>query len=200
MNFKTYFLLDESIKNKMKVLGLAGLAAISPVTLDANVKNIPIAVTRQVDNSFIKRAANFIENNEGKRNKLYKDHRGNWTIGIGHLVMPSELNLYTGKTLSEEEILQLFNRDINTKMLSINRRFGDIYNTYSDDLKIAILDGFFRGDLSGSPKTINLLKQRKFKEAASEYLDNNEYRQSKRDRTGVYKRMETNARIMYNES
>jgi hypothetical protein len=59
-----------------------------------------------------------------------------------------------------------------------------------------MLDGFFRGDLSGSPKTMRLINQGKWIEASREYLNHAEYRQSKIDKTGVYKRMDRNA-LMY---
>jgi GH24 family phage-related lysozyme (muramidase) len=201
VNFKEFF-LRESVSGRLKALGVAGVLALSPATpSDAQEINFqPTSSISIENNDFIKKAAKFIEKNEGKVNRLYKDHKGNWTIGIGHLVLPHELDMFKGRVLSENEILELFRTDINKKLVSINRRFGSVYNTYSDNLKIAILDGFFRGDLSGSPKTINLLKQRKFKEASKEYLNNQEYFKSKQQKTGVYKRMERNAQFMADES
>ena len=63
---------------------------------------------------------------------------------------------------------------------------------------MAILDGFFRGDMSGSPKALELIRAGKLTEAADEYLNNNEYRESvalnKRGKKhGVAGRMERNA-------
>ena len=39
-----------------------------------------------------------------------------------------------------------------------------------------LLGSWFRGSLSGSPKTISLLNAGKFEEASKEFLNNNEYK------------------------
>jgi GH24 family phage-related lysozyme (muramidase) len=159
-------------------------------------QDTPVAA---VDTSFLKRAAAELRQHENCVRYLYKDTKGHWTIGIGHLVTPEEMPKFKNRSLSPEEINEIFQQDIQKKLDLITSVFGSVFNTYSDNLKIAILDGFFRGDLSGSPKAIKLLKQKQFKEAAKEYLNNNEYRQSKAANStskGVYKRMLHNATVM----
>tara|TARA_R100000654_G_scaffold340_1_gene1266 strand:+ start:65 stop:493 length:429 start_codon:yes stop_codon:yes gene_type:complete len=47
---------------------------------------------------------------EGKRNKIYLDHLGNATIGIGHLVLPSD-NLEEGVEYEDDKIMELFEQD-----------------------------------------------------------------------------------------
>ena len=42
----------------------------------------------------IHKAAEYVKSNEGVRNKLYKDSKGKWTIGIGHLVTSDEFEMY----------------------------------------------------------------------------------------------------------
>ena len=50
-----------------------------------------------------------------------------------------------------------------------------------------MLGSWFRGSLSGSPKTISLLNEGKFDEASNEFLNNDEYRTTSLG--GVKKRM-----------
>ena len=57
------------------------------------------------------------------------------------------------------------------------------------------MDGFFRGDLSGSKDTLALMNQGDFKAAAKEYLNHAGYRKSKEEGTGVAGRMERNAAV-----
>jgi GH24 family phage-related lysozyme (muramidase) len=144
---------------------------------------------------FISDAFKYIKKHEGVYNTMYKDIYGNLTIGIGHLVKPEEVEKFEGKTLTDSEIEDIFRVDIKNKLALIQRHFGADFNKFSKNMKIAILDGYFRGDLSGSPKARLLLKSRKFPEAAKEYLANKEYEKAKKAKSGVASRMENNARI-----
>jgi|TARA_R110002020_G_C16089034_1_gene757724 hypothetical protein len=51
-----------------------------------------------------------------------------------------------------------------------------VYSDLTLDLQKAIMSGVYRGDLSGSPKTLNHINQNNWDMAAEEFLDNNEYR------------------------
>jgi len=148
---------------------------------------------------FVKKAADYIKNNEGVRYRLYKDSKGFWTIGIGHLVKADELSKFKDRTLTDKEVHDLFARDLESKLTLVQRHFPQ-YNTYSDDLKVAILDGYFRGDLSGSPKTRELIRAGQFKAASKEYLNNAEYRSALKTGSGVAKRMQRNAKIFAQQS
>ena len=53
----------------------------------------------------------FITNFEGKRNKAYKDSKGLWTIGVGHLIKADEEFLKT-ITLTDRDVEELFKRDL----------------------------------------------------------------------------------------
>ena len=48
---------------------------------------------------------------EGIRYSAYKDGKGNWTTGIGHLIRPNEQYLIT-KKLSNDEVNAIFQKDI----------------------------------------------------------------------------------------
>ena len=53
----------------------------------------------------------FITKEEGKRNQAYKDSKGLPTIGVGHLIRPSEQHLLTA-TLSDDEVKDLLRSDL----------------------------------------------------------------------------------------
>ena len=52
-----------------------------------------------------------IEEFEGKRHKAYKDSRGLWTIGVGHLIKPTEQYLLHA-ILTDEQVDELFRSDL----------------------------------------------------------------------------------------
>ena len=47
---------------------------------------------------------------EGKVNKIYKDHLGNATFGIGHLVLPTD-DLEEGIEYPDEKVMEIFEKD-----------------------------------------------------------------------------------------
>ena len=53
----------------------------------------------------------FITQEEGFRNKAYKDSKGLLTIGVGHLIRPNEEHLKTA-TLSDQEVKDLLKSDL----------------------------------------------------------------------------------------
>ena len=53
----------------------------------------------------------FIEKEEGSRNKAYKDTKGLWTIGVGHLIKDSEKDLITA-TLTDDQVKELLRSDL----------------------------------------------------------------------------------------
>lgn len=57
-------------------------------------------------------------------------------------------------------------------------------------LQAELIQAEYRGDLGGSPKFREKFLQGAYDEAADEFLDNEDYRNSKKNKTGVHKRME----------
>ena len=53
----------------------------------------------------------FITNEEGFRNRAYKDSKGLLTIGVGHLIKASEQHLVSA-TLSDQEVKELLRSDL----------------------------------------------------------------------------------------
>ena len=151
----------------------------------------------------------YIVRSEGKGKKgrpgyAYKDHKGNLTIGVGHLITKNDpvlkrvvgnnynVILSGGMPLSDSQMQKLFDYDIKSK-INLARRKVKNFDSLPKSAQNAVVDGFFRGDLSGSPKTLRLMNSGDFRAAAEEYLNNAEYRTSKREGTGVAPRMERNA-------
>jgi lysozyme len=58
-----------------------------------------------------KSTLSYITEEEGKRNKAYKDTKGLWTVGVGHLIRPGEEHLI-GKTLTDQEVEELLRSDL----------------------------------------------------------------------------------------
>lgn len=169
-----------------------------PVKRVERQPEVPVAQPEATKNDFLHDAFNYIKKHEGVFNTMYRDIYGHWTIGIGHLIKPGEFKKFQGKTLSDAEVEQIFKSDIRGKLSLIQKHFGKKFDTFPNKLKIAILDGYFRGDLSGSPETRALIMQNRFPEAAKAYLNNKEYNKAKKTRSGVASRMEKNASIIAN--
>lgn len=55
--------------------------------------------------------AQVIRQEEGKSLKVYKDHLGNLTVGIGHKIILAD-NLWEGDEISEECCMELFMADL----------------------------------------------------------------------------------------
>ena len=66
------------------------------------------------------------------------------------------------------------------------------------DLKKNIVSSWFRGSLSGSPKTIELINQGKYKEASEEFLNNEEYKNAAElGKPGIIKRMDATSKALF---
>ena len=53
----------------------------------------------------------YITKEEGFRNRAYKDSKGLWTIGVGHLIKESEPHLVNA-TLTDEQVKELLKSDL----------------------------------------------------------------------------------------
>jgi lysozyme len=191
---------DFTVKfNPPPVMAAAPLAAATVSPKAAKPKAPPLAAEPAPEpDEVIVAAREYIKANEGVKNKPYKDTKGFWTVGIGHLMTPAEQKSMIGRTLSDQEVNDLFARDLASKAKMAKRELGKAYDTLPKEAKVAILDGFFRGDMSGSPKALELIRAGKLPEAADEYLNNKEYRESvamnkRGEKHGVAGRMERNA-------
>ena len=122
-----------------------------------------------------------------------------YTIGYGHYgsdVKPTD-------SITQREAEELLRKDINVRIPTLigTAAFPDFfyYPTYLQD---AIFSEHFRGSIMQSPKTRKLVRERKFRQAAKEFLNNEEYRTAEeKGKAGIRPRMErvSEALIRYAE-
>jgi hypothetical protein len=159
--------------------------------------------------------ADYIASHDGKRARVYcalnPRERNVFrfqqpTVGIGHYLESGhshqvfqkaipEVNwgdVRYGRTeLTEDQINRLFQEDLQKHLIRAKAIFPD-FDTYTLKQQMAISDGVYRGCLSSSPKTIQLIQEGDWAEASKEYLNHQEYRNSVRNgRSGVKYRMES---------
>jgi hypothetical protein len=149
--------------------------------------------------NIVKRFENSIDNPRGgynKAKKLWFPHKslegGSDTIAYGHKIQPGE---NFSKGLSDSDALKLLEKDIGKK-LNVAKSHIKNFDTLPLTVRIATINALYRGDMG--PKTMKLLNQNKFADAAKEYLNHREYRST--SNRGVKKRMEWNAAVFKNAS
>jgi hypothetical protein len=228
---KTYAFYMQQLEEKPEAVNspIAGIKQDSKGTTPLKPSTgKPDAPKKKETPSFLKTAIPYIERNENSngviRNSWYNDNKGYPTIGIGHLVIKDDFKDGTFKEgeyerddkggtkwlkISDKRAREIYISDLKEKLASLKRQFPE-FDSYPDQLKVVMLDGFFRGDLAGSPTAKALIRtagdyyikgnkakaSRYIKEAAKNYLDSDEYETSKKKKSGIYKRMDHNADIM----
>jgi len=129
----------------------------------------------------------FLKEEEKFKAEAYRATQGEefLTIGYGHYGS----DVKEGQKITEQEALVQLRQDIEERIPEIEKAIPS-FNTFSDNLKVQIAQSWFRGGMAGSPDTINLINEGKFKEASVEFLNNEEYRNAKeRKRSGIIARM-----------
>jgi|TARA_R100000008_G_scaffold86822_1_gene81873 GH24 family phage-related lysozyme (muramidase) len=192
--------------NALAALGIIGATLGGAGQVQARMPT-PITQAIKQDQSYYEYIApSEGKGKDGRPGYAYKDHKGYLTVGVGHLVLKNDRalqqvagkhysNVVRGRTpLTDKQMEQLFNIDVKQK-ISAARRALPAFDSYPQYLRNAIVDGFFRGDLSGSKDTLALMNKGDFKAAAKEYLNHAGYRKSKEEGTGVAGRMERNAAV-----
>jgi GH24 family phage-related lysozyme (muramidase) len=118
------------------------------------------------------------------------------TVGFGITPKSSSgFNVKIGQRVPLYVANMALDQEIDEKLKVVNRRIP-IFNNLPAELRIPMLSSFYRGSLSGSPKTIKKINKGDFTGAAKEFLNNKEYRKSKKEGTGVAPRMEELANIL----
>ena len=81
----------------------------------------------------------FLTELEGVKNHMYYDSKGYATIGIGHLIdMVTESHLMT-KILTNEEIYELLDKDLQTYEDCVQETCGSaVYSAYKNDALVSI--------------------------------------------------------------
>ena len=162
------------------------------------------AIKKIIDNPykdpFKRKVFDDILDDEGYSLLSYEDTKGKPTVGIGHLggdpraTGTGFLGTVDRFFTTPDEATTLAVKDIDEKIASA-RSFltPSVYDNLSESAKLAVVNMNFRGDLIKSPATVKLIKQGRMEEASKEFLDNDDYRRSKKAGTGIWERFEKNA-------
>jgi GH24 family phage-related lysozyme (muramidase) len=205
--FKEYYteqtLMNEGFLKNLGTAAIAGTLALTPHSGKSQTPTPPVYSMNIVSTDPV---VNYIEKHEGKRHKVYLDSKGLKHIGIGHRLVSSDIQLFQSlfrsevsyplisngsQSLDDESIYKLFEQDLRKCRVVANHRYTK-FNTFSDELKSALLDSIFRGEVH--PRVDQLINASKFTEASKEYLNDKEYQEAKSKGSGVAARMEENAK------
>ena len=113
----------------------------------------------------------FIKDKEGFRGTAYKpiDTEEKYTIGYGNY------GANEGDTITREQAEVQLQQNIDDRLIQIREAIPNFDNLPLETRR-HLLGSWFRGSLSGSPKTIGLINEGKYKQASNEFLNNDEYR------------------------
>ena len=120
---------------------------------------------------------------EGVVYKIYLDHLGYPTFGIGHLVLESdpEHGQPVGTPVSEERVLECFHRDIQVALDECGLLYGETaFGNFPEEVKQILVNMMFnmgRPRLSKFKNFNNALIHADWKSAAEEMVDSAWYRQ-----------------------
>jgi len=111
-----------------------------------------------------------------------------YTIGHGHTGRYAK----PGATMTEEEADKILREEDYPSHL---KRISDMvpgFNQLPLDVAVQMAQSAFRGGITGSPDTVELINERAFGKASKEFLDHDEYRKAKRTgvRAGIVPRMD----------
>ena len=125
--------------------------------------------------------ADRVKQNEGFRNKIYKDTLGFATIGYGHKVVEGD-PFEEGVEYPKEQLEEVFKTDLeHAQLLCENMFMCDLSYDAPELLKEIYTEMIFQlgpGGVSKFKKTFDYVKMKKFKEASIEMLDSRWYKQT----------------------
>lgn len=137
---------------------------------------------------------NFIADREGFIPTARVPTRGDvLTVGYGHT-----RNVREGQNMTEERAREVLRDDINERLPEIRRAIPQ-YDNLPPTVQAPLIGEWFRGSLVQSTRARRLINQNRFEEAATEFLNNDEYRNAvRRGRRGIRRRMEETANAIRN--
>jgi GH24 family phage-related lysozyme (muramidase) len=176
---------DEQVPTMQEARGLLGM---SP---DQVAETTPAEETAAAGRDYI---VNFIADREGHIPTARIPTRGDrLTVGYGHTQ-----GVRQGQTMTEEEARQALNDDIDSRLPEIRRAIPE-YDNLTAEVQAPLLSEWFRGSLVQSRATRRLINQGRYDQAATEFLDNDEYRNAvRRNRRGIRERMEETSNAIRN--
>jgi len=187
LNFIEEEVIEKKPMNKKDITTIASAAVLAASSATANVDK---EVTNYIDKIKGYEGTGKVVVIDGK--KYFKNYRlgkeKNITSGFG---FNDEGNKEDGM-VSEEQANKDLSKNIKEKLIQAKKNIKN-FDSLSKSLKQNIIASWYRGSLSGSPLTIRLINEGKFKEASEEFLKNDEYKAAVKKgsgMSGVAKRME----------
>ncbi len=129
----------------------------------------------------IKKLQKELEIDEGKVLKIYKDHLGYPTFGIGHLILKTdpEYGKPVGTPVSEERVTEAFNADIISVLNDCDTLYPD-FDEKPEEVQLIIANMMFNMGLTRLSKFKNMKKavdKKNWQLAADEMMDSRWYKQ-----------------------
>ena len=131
---------------------------------------------------------------EGIEHKIYKDHLGYNTVGIGHLILDGEpeFDMEVGEEITDERVNELFEKDVEI-VLGDCRKLYPYFDELPEEAQQIIANMMFNMGLPRLSK-FKMMKaavdQKNFREAASQMKSSKWYFQVKNRADRLVNRME----------
>ena len=128
---------------------------------------------------------------EGLRLEPYKDTKDYDTVGYGHLLVDGRTGNISVDRIDKKDAEKLLQQDIQIRLKEVNALLPDFKN-FPEDAQQAIFSEYYRGSIGQSDVTRALINKRRYKDAAKEFLNNDEYKEAKKNGKlgGITKRFE----------
>jgi len=125
---------------------------------------------------FYKRLQEEITADEGEVLKVYLDHLGYPTVGVGHLILESddEYKFGEGEPITQTRCDELFYKDINIVLTECESRDEFSWESYPEEVKLIVANMAFNlglTRLTKFKKMISALNEGDYKQASVEGLD-----------------------------
>lgn len=159
-------------------------------------------MAKPVTSDFEDRLANRIIELEGfipEAERAFANEK-HYTIGYGTYGP----QVKKGQTITKAEAEVLLRETELPKRIKMAQDMFDNFDSFSDDLKIELIQGMYRGDFKKTHKTVQLINEGKWEEASKEFLNHKEYQTAKElgdksDRAGIVPRLESISSAIYQE-
>ena len=122
-----------------------------------------------------------LEIDEGVKHEIYLDHLGYPTFGIGHLVIPSDIEYRedVGTRVSEERVRECFDKDVQSVLRDCTLLYKD-FNELPEEVKQIIANMMFNMGYTRLSKFKGMKRgvdARDWNKAADEMVDSRWYKQ-----------------------
>lgn len=113
------------------------------------------------------------------------------TIGYGQ----SDSTVKLGQKTTQKQAEKNLKEKLIPEKIETAKRLFTNFDELSDELKIELVQGVFRGDFEADHRTVKLINEERWDEASKEFLNHQEYKEAKRlgkksDRRGIVDRLE----------